>query len=74
MHHVGWSVNDQFSSTLLFLTKAMSVQFFYPFSTLMFFSGTLQLWTTFNSSYHTPPHIQHGKGSSVTAAERCFGN
>ena len=53
----------------------MSVRFVSPFATLMFFSGTQQLWTTFNYSYHPPPRkIQHGKGSSVTAEERCFGS
>jgi len=43
MHYGDWFLmNDQYSSTLilLFLTKAMSVRFVSPFSTLVFFSGT----------------------------------
>lgn len=70
-----WTITFFSALTLLFLTKAMPVRFVSPFSTLMFFSGTLQLWTSFNYSYHPPPRkIQHGKGSSVTAEERCFGS
>ena len=46
------------------------------FSALMFFSGTLQLWTTINHSNHPPPcKTQHGKGHlNVATVGRCFGS
>lgn len=79
MHHGDWSLSTINSPlrSFLFLTKAMPVWFVSLFfSALMFFSGTLDLWTTINHSNHPPPRkIQHGKGNlNVAAVKRCFGS